>query len=123
MHKDVKQCFPSFPSIVGVVITNKFIMVSYFPQAGNLNEMLPCAVMWLGRRVSAWVIYLSFLVGLDLVLLLFPALLTLLAAILNLSVTTTPILPFDTRYVIIQSTLVIVDTFGTSFCVRNSESP
>ena len=48
----------------------------------------------LGRRVAAWAICLSFQIALDLVLLLFPPLLALLAAILDFSESTTPILPF-----------------------------
>ena len=35
MHNDVKQCFRG---IVGVVVTNKLNMASYFPEARKLND-------------------------------------------------------------------------------------
>ena len=63
---------------------------------------LTCALMWLVRRVAARAICLSFQIGLDPVLLLFPPLLSRLAAILDLSVTTTPIPPLGACYVIIH---------------------
>ena len=57
--------------------------------------MLTCVLMWLGRRVAARGICLSFHTIKYYVLLLIPhELLALLAAILDLSVTTTIILPF-----------------------------
>ena len=63
--------------IVGVVVTNESNMVSYFPKEGNLNGvMLTCIVMWLGSRVTAWVICLTLDLASDLVLLLFPPLLS-----------------------------------------------
>ena len=71
-------------------------MASYFPEAGNLNGSnadMTCIRMWLGRRVAARVICLTLDLALDPVLLLFRPLLTLLAAILDLSVTINPILP------------------------------
>ena len=60
------------------------------------------ARVMLGRRVAARVIYLSFQIALDPVLLLFLPLLALQAAILDLSVTTTSILPFGACYVIMH---------------------
>ena len=50
--------------------------------------MLTCVLMWQGRRLAARVICLSFQIGLDPVLSLFPLLLVQPAAILDLSVTT-----------------------------------
>ena len=38
MHNDVKQCFRGSTCIVGVVVTNKSNMASYFPEAGNFND-------------------------------------------------------------------------------------
>ena len=64
--------------------------------------MLTCVLMWLGRRVAASTICLTLDLALDPVLLLFSPQLALLAAILNLSVTTTPILPFGACYVIMH---------------------
>ena len=55
--------------------------------------------MWLGCRVAAWAIFLTLDLALDPVLLLFLPLLALLAAILDLSMTTTPILPYTACYV------------------------
>ena len=59
-----------------------------------MEVLLTCVLMWLGHQVAARAICLSFQVGLDPVLLLFFPLLVLLAAILDLSVTTTPVTAF-----------------------------
>ena len=64
--------------------------------------MLTCVLIWLGRRVAARAICSSFKIGLDPVLLLFLPLLTLLAAILDWSVTTTLILPYRVCYIIMH---------------------
>ena len=61
--------------------------------------MLACVLMSLDRQVAAWAICLTLDLALDAILLLFPPLLALLAAILDLSVTTTPILAFGACYV------------------------
>ena len=67
--------------------------------------MLTCVPMWLGRRVEARTTCLSFQIGqIKLYVHTFtvPPLLPLLAAILDLSVTTTPMLPFGACYVIMH---------------------
>ena len=86
--------------LVRVVVTNESNMASYFPEAGNLNGCnadMCSDVAGPSSSVSG-----DFFEFSDPLLLLFPPMLTLLAAILNLSVTTTPILPFGTCYVIMH---------------------
>ena len=61
--------------------------------------LLTCVLMCLGRQVMAWAIYLSFQIA---YFNFFPPLLTLLAAILDLSMTTIPILPFGACYISIH---------------------
>ena len=58
--------------------------------------------MWLGHRVAAQVISLTLNQPVGPFLLLFLPLLALLAVILDLSMTTTPILPFGACYVIMH---------------------
>ena len=58
--------------------------------------------MWLGRRVAARAICLTLDLALDPVLLPFSPVLALLVAILELSVTTTPIMPLGACYVIMH---------------------
>ena len=65
--------------------------------------MLTCVLMWLGRGVAARAICLIFQRSQ-----IKHTVLTLLAAILDLSVTTTPILPFGTCCVIMHKTVKIV---------------
>ena len=90
------NAFAARRCIVGVVVTNEFNMALYFPKreikmAVMLTSLMPPGFMMrLGRRVAAQAIFLSFKICLDLVL--FLQLLTLQAVILDLSVTTTPIL-------------------------------
>ena len=64
--------------------------------------MLTCDLMLLGRRVAARTIFLTLDLALDPVLLLFPLLLALLAALFDLTVTITPILPFGACDVIMH---------------------
>ena len=88
MHNDIINAFASRTCIVGVVV---------FPQSRKFLKMavmLTCVLMWLGRPVAAWVICWSFQIGqMKLLFYYFPPLLALLATILDLSLTTTPILP------------------------------
>ena len=86
--------------IVGVVVTNESNTASYFPEARNLNGSNAdiCSDV-AGHRVAARAICLSSQIGQIKLLILyfyyvFPPLLALLAAILDLSVATTPMLPF-----------------------------
>ena len=93
---------------MGVVVTKKSNMASYFPEAGNLNssntDMCPDVAGPSSSgsgdlfEVSYRLFHLD--LALDPVLLLFPTLLALLAAILDLNLTTTPILPFKACNVI-----------------------
>ena len=62
--------------------------------------ILACALIWRGFQVAARVIFFTLDLALAPVLLLFPSLLALLAAILDLKVTTTPILPFGACHII-----------------------
>ena len=85
MHNDVKQC------LCGSNV-----------HCGSCSHAV---LMWLGRRVATRAIFLSFQIGQ--ILRTFTtysttSLLALLAAILNLSVTTTTILPFGACYVMIH---------------------
>ena len=64
--------------------------------------MLIYVLMWLGCRVAAWEICFTLDTAVDPVYYYFPRILALLAAILDLSVTTTPLLPFGACYVIIH---------------------
>ena len=99
------NAFAARTCIVGVVITNESNMAWYFPEAGNLNGSnagMCSDVMCLGRQVAARAIFLTFDLALDPLLLLFHPLLALLVAILDLSLTTTPKLPFEACYVIMH---------------------
>ena len=55
--------------------------------------MLTFALVWPARRLATWPFCLTLDLALDPLMLLFPSLLSLLAATFDLSVTTTPILP------------------------------
>ena len=110
-HNDVKQCFRSsnLTCIEGVVVTDESNMASSVPRSGiKMAVMLKCVLMWMGLSVGARAICLSFQIDLDPVLLLFLPLQALLAAILDLSVTTTPILPFGACYVIMHKAYSIL---------------
>ena len=86
-----------------VVVTIESNMASYFSEEIEMAlVMLTCVLKWLGRRVAAPAICLTSDLALNAVLLLFPPLLELLDAMLNLSVTATPIPPFGACYVIMH---------------------
>ena len=87
-----------------------------------MEVMLACALMWLGRRVAARAICLSFQIALDPVLLLFPPRLALLGAILHFSVTTTNILLFGACYIIMHKVAIqwLCGTTCTITCNRKS---
>ena len=92
IHNDVKQCFRGSNVHCGIFSHERIQFGVVFPQSGKFKMVvrLTCVLMWLGCRVAARAICLSFQMGLDPVLLLFLPLLALMAAILALSVTTTP---------------------------------
>ena len=97
------NAFAARTGIVGVVVMNESNMTSYFPEAGNLkgsNADIFSDVT--GPSSHGLDDCLSFQIGLDPVLLLFPPLLGLLGAILDLHMTSTPILPFGAFYLIMH---------------------
>ena len=67
-----------------------------------VEAILACVLIWRGRRLAARAICLTLDVAIDPVLLLFPPLLALLAAILDFSVTTTPTLSLGACNVIMH---------------------
>ena len=77
---------------------------SYFLEAGNLNGSNAdmCSEMAWPLIISSGDLFELSDIGLDSVLLLFPPLLVLQAAILHLSATTTPIIPFGACHVIMH---------------------
>ena len=86
MHNDVKQCFHG---------TNESIMTSYFPEVANLNGSNAdwCSdVAWPSSSGTGDLFELSNRSN-ETIVLLYPPLQALLAALLDLRVTTTPILP------------------------------
>ena len=47
--------------IAAVVVTHKFNMASYLPEAGNSNgSNTDMCSMWLGHLLAAWALFLSF---------------------------------------------------------------
>ena len=88
---------------MGVLVTNESNMGSYFPEAENLNGSNADICSDVAGPSSSGSGDFSHLgPTLDPVLLLFPPQLTLLAAILDLSMTTTPTLSFGACYVIMH---------------------
>ena len=99
-----KSAFAARTCIVGVAVTHESNMASYFSEAGNLNgsnaDMCSDAagqsstrsgdLFELSDRSNTTYLYY------------FPPLLALLAYILDLSVTTTTILPFEASFVIMH---------------------
>ena len=98
------NAFVARTCIVGVVVMYEYNMVLYFLEAGNLNGSSAdiCSDMAGLSSIAARVNCLTLDVARDPVLLPFPPLLALLAAILALSMTTTPILPFKACYIIMH---------------------
>ena len=113
MHNDVKQnnAFTVRTCIVGVLVTNRnpmwINMASYFLEAGNLNGSNDdmCSDVAEPSNSSSRDLF-DFECGSRSrtfnSFTLFPLLLALLAAIFDLKVTTTPILPFGACYVIMH---------------------
>ena len=104
MQNVVKQYFPARMCIVGVVVTKESNMASYFPKAGNVNGSNAdvCSdVAGPSSSVSGELFYFSSCYR-SRAFTIFP-LLALLAATLDLSVTTTTILPFEACFVIMHT--------------------
>ena len=94
------NAFAARTYIVGIALTNEFNMASYFPEVGNLNSSNAglCSDV-AGPTSSGSGDLFEFQIALDHVLLLFPSLLAILAAILDLSMTT---MPFWACYIIMR---------------------
>ena len=97
------NAFAAQTCIVLVVARNKSNIALYFLKAENLNSSNAdmCSDV-AGLRVAAQAISLTLDLSLDPLLLLFPPPLALLATILDLSKTTTPILPVKACFVIMH---------------------